>query len=330
MDKSEKEITWIDAKQTTIERTLLHSFDYNLEPITLSFPIGGITFRILTNNLFFVSHAKSQFETSDYETNNNLVVLNGISKSKLKFPELDQSQIMTPHIGFYDEKNHYALTTGKGYGLFKSLIIGFASAIAQEKGYHPAHASFIELNGRGIMLTGSHKAGKTTSLMHLMQVLKEYSPKILTDDWVLTNENDGAVFSLEDNLSFSRTFCEEFSYLNLIPSYEKNVVDGLKKVYVHPDEVFGESTKINKSKINTIVMLEPVNRTNLFEYPEREIVVEYIINGTYHMPDCNPRQVQRHRDFWMDTLSNTQFFSFDTRHKIPPYESYIQLCNELK
>ena len=330
MVKFEKEITWIDAKKTTIERILQSTHDCNLKSITLSFPIEGIAFRTLTNNPLFVSQAKSQFDTPDSETNNELVVLNEISKSELKCSELNWSQVMTPHIGFYDEKSHYALTTGKGYGLFKSLIIGFASAIAQERGYHPTHASFIELNEQGIMLTGGHKAGKTTSLMHLMLALKEYSPKILTDDWALTNENDGTVFSLEDNISFSRTFCEEFPYLNLISLYEKNVVDGLKKVYLHPDEVFGKGTKVKKSKIDTIVMLEPANRTDLLEYPEREVVVETILNGTYHMPDCNPHLVQKHRDFWMDILSNTRFVSFDTRHKIPPHQSYILLCNELK
>lgn len=314
-----KEITWLRVnrkKLFQIKRDLLRE-SYAL---SVSLPLG-LEFVVETNQKDQLSHLKKLFKTDRTKScEKSVAQIAGFKKEDISKYGIDTTEIRSPYVGFIDETSNYGLLLGQDEGLLKSLIVGFASNLAREKGYYPSHASVCQIDDVGIMLTGGHMAGKTASLFSLLYVARnEAQRKILADDWVLVQEKTGEAIALEDKISFTDKFSKEFGFLGLNKFFQ---IEPSGKIYVSPNEVYGPGTKIDKCNINAIVLLEPLNRKHPIITVDLDYVASKIVEGAYHMPICNSTEEKIHIDFWKRFLNSRLVLSFDTRSSKGVPESY--------
>lgn len=317
----EKEITWLRVDKGTIfqiKRDLLRE-SYTT---TVSLPLG-LEFAVETNQKDQLSHIERLFRTDNSKIcNKSVAQIAGPEKSEFVKYGLDIRGIKSPYVGLLDSSSSFSLLLGEEDGLLKSLIVGFASNLAKEQGYHPIHASICQVNKLGIALAGGHLTGKTTSLFSLLYVAgKDVPKKILTDDWALVQGRSGDAISLEDAISFTDRFGEEFKFLGL-EHFFHNIPKPSGKIYISPDKVYGIGTKIEKSGIDVVVLLEPLNRTSLIKPVNLDYAAEKIVEDAYHMPICSEDQAQVHKNFWKQFLNSRRIFSFDTRNSMGVPESY--------
>ena len=204
------------------------------------------------------------------------------------------------------------------------------------------------------MFSGGHTAGKTTALMNLLYLAGQHNEyKVLTDDWLLVNERTEQAHSLEESLSLSTGFIQQFKYLDIIESIKdagKNdffwdnneglrplleVLSALKtslrkgKIFISPDSIYGVHTKIDSIPIDKVIIMEPAGRNDLIEPVGIEYAARSIVDSAYHMPDCNELNRKRHLNFWLDYLKTREVLSFDSRNSMGPQNSFIRLYNRL-
>jgi hypothetical protein len=307
--------------------------------VDIHFPqIPNLSFRFGCSNPSQTKEIVAYFNRPEQEIKSKISVPTLLYKNYLDLEFMESQGIKKENLksrffGVIEYPTERAVVLGgPEFGLCKSVTIGFASTLIEPRGYHPAHASFCSINKRPIMMTGGHFAGKTTSLFYLLENAKKdnVERKVLTDDWLVINESSSQAIPLEEKLSFSKKFCSDCLDTNLKEIYERLNVPGRKKVYLTPEQVYGAGSKMNSSNVNFVIFLEPVDRESLINYPNLDYVVEGILKGTYHMPDCDKKRVEIHRSFWHDFLRDKEVISLDTRHSLGPMETYRQLYKFLK
>lgn len=327
---SDREIEWYPLR-VMLAPSVSTLIDVNFPQVpNLSFKVGGNNASQMENVSSYFNKAEPIIK-SDKEAP-TLFYNDSPDTDFIKNQWIKKEDAGSRFVGFvnYDLKKEVVFGSPE-FGLFKSVIIGFASSLIEQRGYHPAHASLCSINGNSIMMTGGHKSGKTTSLFHLLNATdKNTDKKVLTDDWLVINESSGLAVPLEDKLSFSRAFCLEFPHLNLTRFYDSQASPGVKKIYITPEVLYGQGSKIDSAGLDFIVFLDPVGRKNLIEHVKADYVVDGIVNGTYHMPDCDKRRVEKHKSFWSHFLKNKEFISFDTRNSLGPVTSYQELYKFFK
>jgi len=315
----DREITWLRVNQEKlfqIKRDLLRE-SYAL---SVSLPLG-LEFVVETNQKDQLDHIKKLFKTDRTKScEKGVAQIAGLKKEDISKYDIETTNIKSPYVGLIDETSNYGLLLGQDEGLLKSLIVGFASNLAREKGYYPAHASVCQIDDVGIMLTGGHMAGKTASLFSLLHAAgNDAQRKILADDWVLVQEKTGEAITFEDKISFTDKFSKEFRFLDLDRFFQMGQSG---KAYVSPNEVYGSSTKIDKCNLNIVVLLEPLNRSSLIMPVDLDYIASKIVECAYHMPICNLAEEKMHKNFWKRFLNSKFVLSFDTRSGKGVSESY--------
>ncbi|MFW5704452.1 MAG: hypothetical protein ACOCXG_01290 [Nanoarchaeota archaeon] len=325
----ERETTWIEedaSKIHMIGRNLLED-RIKTKNIIVESP-NNSSIKVNSDVDFDFQFLSEMFCSSEVPKNSGEIYFIR-SKDKSLISEYDSRvrDVKTQCFGLYDSVNGVGLIIGgTGYGLVKSVLIGLSSFLNTRHGFFPAHGAAVEKNTIGSLLVGSHGAGKTTTLMHLMHYYGN-AIKVLTDDWTISNrDNDGVnIFPLERNLSFKGKFVEEFPHLDLGKWFLGHKREGVTKAYIDPDEIYGRGTKISKSQLRNVIVLDPRNG-NLIQNIDVDLATRILIEGTYHMPDSDLDLKRKMFDFWYKTISDCNLISFDSRHtRLKSQEIYAQL-----
>jgi|FLOH01.1.fsa_nt_gi hypothetical protein len=325
-----KELTWFETNKDLMDYLRQTYFDDTLSTRPVSFKSVDLTFDVASNNRELVDSLDLLFSVDPVQfspvSSPSLLFTDKYNKESLVLggviPEVE-----TKHVGFIDYESNQAIVFGKSFGLFKSVVVGLASFQLESQNYHPAHASLFEIAGRSIIMTGGHKAGKSTSLFHMIYLAQQQGIqdlKLLTDDWFVINSK-GIARSLDDSLSITPDFFQEFPYLNPGLNVKQALSENVKKFYLDPDNVYGPKTKIFSAQPNYLVLLEPVDREELIISPNIKVVSQLLVDATNHMPDGNQDRVHQHINYWNSFLSGVKVLSFDTRHCGNVIENYESL-----
>jgi len=233
-----------------------------------------------------------------------------------------------PSFGFSLPSKHYGYVSDNGdalifassFGVFKSVISGFASFLVSKYGYVPVHGSVFEVDGNGIILTGGTKAGKTTALINLVSplILEGRNVKILTDDWAIvrgkgssyTIETFDPSISLREINLIENPHLKFHEHRKLVESIEKRI-----KVSLDPDSLYGMSLTTNSVSLKVVVLLRPEIGNEDLQLIDRKDFALEIVDAAYHYPYVLDNHIYQHRVFWEKISSEIETFSFFTRTK---------------
>ncbi|MFL6846326.1 MAG: hypothetical protein ACJ8ER_15775 [Allosphingosinicella sp.] len=220
-----------------------------------------------------------------------------------------------PALGYITEDHKRALVVGEGFGLFKSAVSALASLQIEPEGYVPAHAAALSLGGKGVLLVGGSRGGKTTALFNVaINALSQgMDVRILCDDWLVVTTIDGrlAASTFDPSISLTLTDLERAISLEGIDSL--HLLDGLRsrdKISVPPARVFGESCQAQEILIDSIVVINPRNGLDRCDVCGAEGLADFIISSAYHFPYVLDQVRSRHHKFWSAWASRLEVYEY--------------------
>ena len=222
--------------------------------------------------------------------------------------------------GYISEDRRNAIVFASSFGVFKSVISGFASFCLDDAGYVPVHGSVLVANSKGIILTGGTLAGKTTVLLNLVELLIKSGStvKILTDDWaVVSKQSQGYVaqtfdpsISLKEKDLVENPHLLFFRHNELVESIRRKV-----KVSIRPENLYGMPIGAGSIRIDAVILLKPEIGSDKLQLIDKDEFISEVIDAAYHYPYVSGDQIGRHREFWKGVVSELDVFSFATRPK---------------
>ncbi|MBU4387794.1 hypothetical protein KJ644_05025 [Candidatus Dependentiae bacterium] len=217
--------------------------------------------------------------------------------------------------GYVSQCGGKAVVFSNEFGIFKSVINGFASYLVASVGYVPVHASIVEVNGHGILFTGGYHAGKTTVLINFIDDLIRAgdSVKVLTDDWAVVRQESGCYVAKTFDPSISLRFSDLQDNPQLVFAGSEHLkwrFGKMAKISLHPDDLYGMDCSTEAVKVRTIVLLTDETRTSVITTAIRDDEPRAIINAAYHYPYVDVEQVAKHMSFWNEAIEKLRFVSF--------------------
>lgn len=319
-----KEITWESVSRDRFEE-LLHLAVGNddLEQRGISFPTMDLKLDVSYDDPGFESLLREKFGVgSPYGDAPRLTFVR--NRNRLGF------ELPYKHYGYLSESATEALVFASSFGMLKSTISGYASLLVEPRGYVPVHASVLSANGKGLLLVGGSAAGKTTTLLNLVDwLLKSKLPLgILTDDWAVIAERGGRYVaeSFDPSISLRCGNLDENSQLRFFRHDEiQSAATKQKKISRSPDDLYGCPITTDKVILDTVILLLPeesdgnLHRADAGEFSRR------VVDAAYHYPYVSPGQVKWHESFWAGLAGRIPVYSFATRGFSSPTQSIEKL-----
>lgn len=239
------------------------------------------------------------------------------------------------HFGYISTAPDRALVFASSFGIFKSVISGYASMLMDGRGYVPAHASVLSVDGFGLLLVGGSSAGKTTTLLNLVDwSIHSGRPfQILTDDWAVVTEKEGKYIaeSFDPSISLRQRNLDENPRLYF--AHHKEIQKAIaiqKKVSRSPDALYGNHTRIERVQIDAVVLLLPEEGNGGLLDINPDYFAKAAVDAAYHYPYVSTNQIKRHRMFWESLAKKIPIFSFFTRgpgKKFQPIDALKELIH---
>jgi len=309
----EKEIIWEKVSRYRFRQLLDCSVKrVSLKISGLSFKTHALKINIAYDNLDFEALLKEKFFISDAF----------MDVPTLHFVKYDPDfgfKLPYKHYGYISEENEDVIVFASSFGVFKSVISGYASFFTAKDGYVPVHGGVIAVNGRGLILAGGTSAGKTTSILRLVDSLRRDIDdiKILTDDWAILKKEGSAYvvktfdpsISLRENNLIENPHMRFHNHDDLVKSIREKV-----KVSIEPDKLYGSMMMTNVVHLNSVVLLRPEAGPNKLQIIEKSSFASEIIDTAYHYPYIYDSQIKEHQFFWENVANDLQVFSFSTRN----------------
>jgi hypothetical protein len=320
-----RETTWLAESKDKIQEVAAHLLGRrsNYADFSVS-KILKTNVRVYANSDLYLHYLNENFQLPDYSDERPSITLYydyGRADS-LKAFGYNLNGINTPCIGLFDEVSSTGLITGlDDYGLMKSTVIGIHSRLLFVKNWIPIHGAVINLDGMGVMIIGYHGAGKSTALLNIIhRTSNETRVSVLTDDWSVARK-DGSlvkVHSIEQKMSFSKSLACENPELDLLTQYNKRVVDGIGKVWIDIDEVFGNGSYAQETTLKKVLVFSNNHCEEVISPIPIKTVADLLVDSSYHMPDTGKGTKERLLFFWNNVLTEIDCVQINNRHIFKP------------
>lgn len=237
--------------------------------------------------------------------------------------------------GYIDAKEKHAIVFADSFGIFKSVISGFASFLLQNLGYKPSHASVLVTEKQGVIFSGGYMAGKTTTLINLVDYLLKDNMQvgILTDDWAVLSKKHGKYIAetFDHSVSFNEKTVQENRHITFCRSNKiKELIGRQTKFSITPEQLSSSIRKTTEAEINKVVILDPhPGKSELQKITNKEFAQE-MIDAAYHYPYIRQGQIYRHYNFWLELAKEIQVFKFATRSASGHFQNLEPLWRLLK
>lgn len=230
------------------------------------------------------------------------------------------------HYGYVSRETDNALVFAASFGVLKSVISGYASLFASRNGYVPIHGSVFSVDQKGVILTGGTKAGKTTVLINLAELIRKdgKSVKILTDDWAIVRKHRECYIAetFDPSISLREVNLRENPHIKF-RNHESlaRLINERIKISVEPSELYDIETSVEKVRVDLVILLKPEPGEDKLQTIKKNIFASEVVDAAYHYPYISDYQVAQHRFFWEEMVSGVKFFSFFTRHSKGGFQS---------
>lgn len=222
------------------------------------------------------------------------------------------------HYGYVAPDWSNAIVFAESFGIFKSVISGFSSALLDSNGYIPAHASVLQVNDRGILFVGGSGAGKTTTLLNLIEPLRTQGINfgVLTDDWAVIKVSSGNIIAetFDPSISLRQRNLDEnpdaifYHHDSIVRSINERV-----KISLSPHDLYGIQADREMVIIDLIILLDPQEGENILRKISADTLAESATRAAYHYPYVNSSQINRHKKLWRKISQLVPVYSFYTR-----------------
>jgi len=327
MKIGEKEIAWELLPRGRFEDFFRKAVGGDvLEKHGISFPTIGFGLNVSYDNPGFEPLLREKFGLClPYDNAPHLTFVRDCGRLGFELPH--------KHCGYVSDTMDEALVLASSFGLFKSVISGYASLSMESYGYVPAHASVLSAGGKGLLLTGGSAAGKTTTLLNLVDwLLMSGGPVgVLTDDWAIIAERDGGYVaeSFDPSVSLRQKNLDENQHLRF--HYHENIQQTIlmqKKISRSPRDLYGRPIGVEQVSLDAVILLLPEEGDGNLYPMDVDIFAKKVVDAAYHYPYVSADQVKQHETFWMRLAQRVPVFSFSTRGHGDPSQS-IDALKEL-
>ncbi len=239
----------------------------------------------------------------------------------LQYQEAFGFKLPFRNFGFVDNANQSrVIVFAPSFGVFKSVISGFASFRYESDDYYPIHASVMSVDGKGVAFIGGSMAGKTTTLINIAQRMREKGRniQILADDWCMVKwqgAGKGLVAETFDpSVSFRKRDLDENPHI-VFPCHDwlLQQFQARDKISLPPSVLYGSNSNTNAVKIDYLVLMEPFPGPCILRQEMDEVIARKIIHAAYHYPYVTDVQRDRHVAFWCDMQKRVETYCFNTR-----------------
>ncbi len=327
MKIGEKEIAWELLPRERFEDLFRKAVGVDVfEKHGINFPALGFGMNVSYDNPGFEPLLREKFGLClPYDNAPHLTFVRDYGRLGFELPY--------KHYGYVSDTMDRALVFASSFGMFKSTISGYASLFMESRGYVPAHASVLLAGGKGLLLTGGSAAGKTTTLLNLVDwlLLSGESVGVLTDDWAVVAERDGGYVagSFDSSVSLRQKNLDENRHLRFHRHEDiQQTVVMQKKVSRSPDDLYGRPIGVEQVDLDAVILLLPEEGDGNLHPVDIDSFAKKVVDAAYHYPYVNADQIRRHEAFWVRLAQRVPVFSFSTRGHGDPSQS-IDALKEL-
>lgn len=327
MKIGEKEIAWELLPQEQFRELFRRAVGgETLEKHGISFPAIGFGLNVSYDDPGFEPLLREKFGLRiPYNSAPHLTFVRDYGRLGFELPY--------KHYGYVSDTMDEALVFASSFGMFKSTISGYASLFMESHGYVPAHASVLSASGKGLLLTGGSAAGKTTTLLNLVDwLLVSGDPVgVLTDDWaIIAERGDGYIAkSFDPSVSLRQKNLDENQHLRFHchENIQRTVITQ-KKVSRSPDDLYGRPIGVERADVDVVILLLPEEGDGRLHRVDSSKFAKKVVDAAYHYPYVSADQIQRHEAFWVTLAQKIPIYSFSTRGNGDPSQS-IDALKEL-
>lgn len=327
MKPGEKEIAWKMLPQEQFKELFRRAVGGDiLEKHGISFPAIDFGLNVSYDNTGFEPLLREKFGLRlPYSGGPSLTFIRDYGRLGFELPY--------KHYGYVSDVADEALVFASSFGMFKSTISGYASLFMDSRGYVPAHASVLSARGRGLLLTGGSAAGKTTTLLNLVDWLLEAgeSVGVLTDDWAIVAEKESRYVAeaFDPSVSLRQKNLDENPHLHFHRHEDiQRMVAAQKKVSRSPEDLYGRPIGAEQVTLDAVILLLPEEGDGKLHSVDIGSFARQVVDAAYHYPYVNADQIGRHEAFWVKLAQKVPVFSFATRGFDGPSQS-IDALKEL-
>ena len=311
MKPGEIEIKWEMLSEKAFDGLSAKVGCNNLELFGIKFPTQSLQFNVSYNNHGFKSLLEEKFGLIAPHKNAPL----------LTFIRHDKSfgfDLPFKHYGYVSSNKKSAIVFAGSFGMFKSTISGFASLFMSQYGFVPAHASALQVGNRGILFVGGSGAGKTTTLLNIVEVLrvKNIAFSILTDDWAIVKSDNDCIIAETFDPSISLKEKNLIENNSIRFRNHEVLVQAIKervKVSSSPDMLYGEGKTTSKIRVDMIILLKPFSGNPDIYTSNGDELADTAVKSAYHYPYVNKNQMTHHKNVWREIAKQVPIYSFYTR-----------------
>lgn len=280
--------------------------------------------------------AKEAFKTAFNDTaqaNNtrNFYHIDTVPEDILQNLTADPEVLEKPAIGLYNPDTQDVLILEKGafnYGFINAMVLGSFSKFSLDRSaYQYAHAACLSINGKGALIVGDHKAGKSTLISKILSEAEgrtDIDLGIVSDDWVMLDKrSQGLVgvrvseeYRLDEQtvanpmIGLSRTFN------TLIQKYKPTNSD---KASI-PVSVLCNSMghrDISEHGIDVIVVMDPAQSPYTAEIDPKK-AIDIMLAATANVVPLSKEEKSNFRNFWEAQFATHRCLSINNRHEDAP------------
>ena len=308
----EKEILWEEIEAPLLADMMRKIYSHTQTVIRgISFGCDVLKINVQYDNPDFKELLEEKFDLSDpYPGVPCLVFIRYKSVFGLKLPY--------EQYGYVSDDRRSALVFASSFGVFKSVISGYASLCLEHLGHIPVHGSVFSVNHKGVVLTGGTLAGKTTTLLRLvnMAMRDDKEVKILTDDWAVISESqcDYTARTFDHSVSLrERDLVENPNIRFRCHDDLVEVIRRRSKISMRPEDLYGASIGTDQIKLDVVILLKPLPGTTDLKLIDATEFADEVIDAAYHYPYISQSQIKAHKDFWLRAVTRLKVFAFATR-----------------
>lgn len=227
-----------------------------------------------------------------------------------------------------DVDSGVAFVSGEWFGILKSAMSGLWTYV---HGKLPLHGSALATDRTwGICLVWSHRAWKTTGLLNLATILKEWT--LVSDDWLTTSKKntDRTLSTTDPSISISKKTFEENPHVPFQNREQIAKVIERRKLSTNPKALLGDNYQTGSVQLDNLVLLaqwmdKPI--TTVSKIDDLTIASKFLVAATYHFPYHSADLQEEHAQSWLAKVQDgTHVMIFDrsqTSWLIPGYQSLI-------
>jgi hypothetical protein len=266
-------------------------------------------------------------EKSSPEKSRHIYHLDQVSDENIALTGQLQSVPGKPAIALFNPTTQDVLILEKGkfnYGFVNAMALGALSRQCMgADSYQYAHAACLSVGGKGVLIIGDHKAGKSTLISKILSEAESDPSQVLalaSDDWVVLKDEGGQSratrlsqeYRIDQGTLQNPSLGLSATFNALMKAYGTPASD---KASIPLEALCERMGLISTPKMpyDVIIVLNP--RQKDFMQPlDQASAFTILAASTANVSPLGEEEARIHSAFWQDQFAAHESFSINNRH----------------